>query len=58
VVERSALATAARSTGLPELFVPRSIVRVPAIPLLGSGKVDYVAAAALAARDAQAVDVL
>jgi acyl-[acyl-carrier-protein]-phospholipid O-acyltransferase/long-chain-fatty-acid--[acyl-carrier-protein] ligase len=50
-VERSALATAARESGLPELFVPRTIVRVPAIPLLGSGKIDYVAAAALAGRD-------
>jgi len=48
-VERSALAAAARDAGLPELFVPRTIVRVPAIPLLGSGKIDYVAAAALAA---------
>ena len=57
-VERGALAAAARDAGLPELFVPRSIVRVPAIPLLGSGKVDYVAAAALAAREAEAVDVL
>jgi acyl-[acyl-carrier-protein]-phospholipid O-acyltransferase/long-chain-fatty-acid--[acyl-carrier-protein] ligase len=51
-IERGALAMAARDAGLPELFVPRSIVRVGAIPLLGSGKIDYVAAAALAARDA------
>jgi acyl-[acyl-carrier-protein]-phospholipid O-acyltransferase/long-chain-fatty-acid--[acyl-carrier-protein] ligase len=48
-VERSALAAAARQAGLPELFVPRSIVRVASVPLLGSGKIDYVAAARLAA---------
>ena len=47
-VERAHLTAVAREMGLPELFVPRSIVRVPAIPLLGTGKTDYVKAAALA----------
>jgi acyl-[acyl-carrier-protein]-phospholipid O-acyltransferase/long-chain-fatty-acid--[acyl-carrier-protein] ligase len=33
----------AQSVGLPELAAPRRIIRVPDIPLLGSGKTDYVA---------------
>jgi len=33
----------ARKLGLPELTVPRRIVRAPEIPLLGTGKIDYVA---------------
>jgi acyl-[acyl-carrier-protein]-phospholipid O-acyltransferase/long-chain-fatty-acid--[acyl-carrier-protein] ligase len=41
---RQALATAARDGGLPEIFVPRSIVKVATVPLLGSGKIDYVGA--------------
>jgi acyl-[acyl-carrier-protein]-phospholipid O-acyltransferase/long-chain-fatty-acid--[acyl-carrier-protein] ligase len=45
---RAALATAARNAGLPEIFVPRSIVPVPKIPILGTGKVDYVSASQLA----------
>jgi acyl-[acyl-carrier-protein]-phospholipid O-acyltransferase/long-chain-fatty-acid--[acyl-carrier-protein] ligase len=46
-VERGHLTATARQMGLPELFVPRSIVRVAAIPLLGTGKTDYVEAARL-----------
>jgi acyl-[acyl-carrier-protein]-phospholipid O-acyltransferase / long-chain-fatty-acid--[acyl-carrier-protein] ligase len=46
---RPALLTAARDAGLPEIFVPRSIVRVPAVPILGTGKIDYVGVARLAA---------
>jgi acyl-[acyl-carrier-protein]-phospholipid O-acyltransferase/long-chain-fatty-acid--[acyl-carrier-protein] ligase len=46
-VERSHLAAVAREMGLPEIFVPRSFVRVAAIPLLGTGKTDYVEAARL-----------
>jgi acyl-[acyl-carrier-protein]-phospholipid O-acyltransferase/long-chain-fatty-acid--[acyl-carrier-protein] ligase len=45
---RPALIAAARDSGLPEIFVPRSIVRVPAIPILGTGKIDYVGVASLA----------
>ena len=37
----------AREMGLPEIFVPRLIVHVKAIPLLGTGKIDYVEAARL-----------
>ena len=47
-LQRSDLSGAAKTFGLPEIFVPRSIVRVPSIPLLGTGKVDYVEAARLA----------
>lgn len=39
---REQLLAAARATGSPELAVPRVIRRVEAIPLLGSGKTDYV----------------
>jgi acyl-[acyl-carrier-protein]-phospholipid O-acyltransferase / long-chain-fatty-acid--[acyl-carrier-protein] ligase len=39
---RAALAGAARAAGLPEIFVPRSIAQVDSVPLLGSGKIDYV----------------
>lgn len=33
----------AQSIGAPELAVPRRIIRVPEIPVLGTGKTDYVA---------------
>jgi acyl-[acyl-carrier-protein]-phospholipid O-acyltransferase/long-chain-fatty-acid--[acyl-carrier-protein] ligase len=56
-IQRSALAAAAREAGLPELYVPRSIVPVAAIPLLGSGKTDFVAAQALAARASDAASL-
>jgi len=46
---RPVLAAAARSAGLPELFVPRSIKHVASVPLLGTGKIDYVSVRQLAA---------
>ena len=33
----------AQATGAPELSVPRKILKVPQIPVLGTGKTDYVA---------------
>jgi acyl-[acyl-carrier-protein]-phospholipid O-acyltransferase/long-chain-fatty-acid--[acyl-carrier-protein] ligase len=44
---RAALVSAAQRAGLPELFVPRAIVPVEKLPLLGTGKTDYVAVKAL-----------
>jgi acyl-[acyl-carrier-protein]-phospholipid O-acyltransferase/long-chain-fatty-acid--[acyl-carrier-protein] ligase len=37
------LLTQAQALGAPELVVPRRIIRVPEIPVLGTGKTDYVA---------------
>ena len=39
--ERSALTTFARNNGFPELWVPRAILVVGSIPVLGSGKTDF-----------------
>jgi len=42
-LSRAALVEAARGARLSELAVPRRVVRVDALPLLGSGKIDYAA---------------
>jgi len=42
-LERDGLVDAARRLGVPELAVPRRIHRVPSLPLLGTGKIDYAA---------------
>ncbi|HJU32400.1 MAG TPA: acyl-[ACP]--phospholipid O-acyltransferase [Hyphomicrobiaceae bacterium] len=47
-LRRDTLQRHARSRGAAELMVPSDIVHVDSLPLLGSGKPDYVAAAALA----------
>jgi acyl-[acyl-carrier-protein]-phospholipid O-acyltransferase/long-chain-fatty-acid--[acyl-carrier-protein] ligase len=39
---RDALLTVARDNGWPEIAVPRKIIKVDALPLLGTGKLDYV----------------
>lgn len=39
---REHLQTAARDSGWPEIAVPRQIIAVEALPLLGTGKIDYV----------------
>jgi acyl-[acyl-carrier-protein]-phospholipid O-acyltransferase/long-chain-fatty-acid--[acyl-carrier-protein] ligase len=44
---RATLSAAAREAGLPEIFVPRSIVTVDTVPVLATGKIDYVTAARL-----------
>jgi acyl-[acyl-carrier-protein]-phospholipid O-acyltransferase/long-chain-fatty-acid--[acyl-carrier-protein] ligase len=41
--EVSEIVAHAKSIGAPELAVPRRIVKAPDIPVLGSGKTDYVA---------------
>ena len=41
--EASALIAHAKSIGAPELAVPRKIIHVQEIPVLGTGKTDYVA---------------
>jgi acyl-[acyl-carrier-protein]-phospholipid O-acyltransferase / long-chain-fatty-acid--[acyl-carrier-protein] ligase len=46
---RTALAAAAREAGLPEIFVPRAIVPVAKVPILATGKIDYVTSGQIAA---------
>lgn len=41
-LSRELLAAKAREIGVPELAVPRKIHKVDSLPLLGTGKVDYV----------------
>ena len=41
--EASALIAYAKTIGAPELAVPRKIIHVQEIPVLGTGKTDYVA---------------
>ena len=53
---REQLLAAARDAGSPELSVPRVIQRVEEIPMLGSGKTDYVTLQRMA--DATAVEPL
>ena len=45
---RPPLLAAARESGVPEMFVPRAIVKVAKLPILGTGKIDYVTAGKLA----------
>ena len=40
--DKASVLQAARAAGLPELFVPRLLVQVDHLPLLSTGKVDYV----------------
>jgi acyl-[acyl-carrier-protein]-phospholipid O-acyltransferase/long-chain-fatty-acid--[acyl-carrier-protein] ligase len=49
---REQLLAAAKAAGVPELAVPRQIRVVEAIPLLGSGKTDYVRLKQMAEADA------
>jgi len=45
---REALSEAARTLGIPEIAVPRKICPVDTLPLLGTGKVDYMSLKRLA----------
>lgn len=51
--DRSALISHAQANGVSELSVPRTVQVVDAVPVLGTGKVDYVTAARLAAGSAK-----
>jgi acyl-[acyl-carrier-protein]-phospholipid O-acyltransferase/long-chain-fatty-acid--[acyl-carrier-protein] ligase len=48
--DREALTAHAKADGFPELWVPRTVLVVAAIPVLGSGKIDYPATAEMAGR--------
>ncbi|HME38383.1 MAG TPA: bifunctional acyl-ACP--phospholipid O-acyltransferase/long-chain-fatty-acid--ACP ligase [Steroidobacteraceae bacterium] len=48
---REQLSAAARSLGAPELAVPRVVLSIAEIPLLGTGKTDYVRLKAMAEGD-------
>jgi acyl-[acyl-carrier-protein]-phospholipid O-acyltransferase/long-chain-fatty-acid--[acyl-carrier-protein] ligase len=50
----AALVAHAQAVGAAELAAPRKIVRVPEIPLLGSGKTDYVAIQRMVETEARA----
>jgi len=45
---RDALSASAKTLGIPEIAVPRKIQRVDVLPLLGTGKTDYVSLKKLA----------
>ena len=55
--ESSFLLQHAKATGAPELAVPRRLVKVNELPVLGSGKVDYVAVQRIAQADELGEDV-
>jgi acyl-[acyl-carrier-protein]-phospholipid O-acyltransferase/long-chain-fatty-acid--[acyl-carrier-protein] ligase len=44
----------AKQNGTPVLAIPKKIVKVPAVPVLGSGKTDYVTLQKLAEVEARA----
>ena len=48
------LAAWAKDHGAPELSVPKKIMRVPEVPVLGTGKTDYVSIQRMAESDARA----
>ena len=49
---RDALLARAKAEGVPELMVPRAVLPVDQVPLLGTGKTDYPTATRLAAERA------
>ena len=54
-LKREQLAQAARELGAPDIAVPRQIIYVDKIPLLGSGKKDYPAVRALVEKEKEEV---
>ena len=51
--DTAVVAAYARAQGAPELAVPKRVVRVPEVPVLGSGKTDYVTIQRMADEAAQ-----
>jgi acyl-[acyl-carrier-protein]-phospholipid O-acyltransferase/long-chain-fatty-acid--[acyl-carrier-protein] ligase len=49
--ERSDLIRYAQSNGVPELYIPRTVRVVDAVPVLGTGKIDYASIQATVAPD-------
>lgn len=47
--DRAALVSHAQANGMPELFVPKGIKVIDAVPVLGTGKIDYVTVGKMAA---------
>jgi acyl-[acyl-carrier-protein]-phospholipid O-acyltransferase/long-chain-fatty-acid--[acyl-carrier-protein] ligase len=54
---RSELLVWVQNHGVPELAVPRRIIRVNDIPVLGSGKIDYGGVASIVAKEAAAAPI-
>ncbi len=52
---RAGLLAQAQADGVAEICVPRQVIHVAVIPVLGTGKIDYVAAGKLVAHLAEAV---
>jgi len=50
--DRKALSAHGKTKGLSEIMIPKTIVSVKKLPLLGTGKIDYVSAQALAHENA------
>ena len=48
--ERSALLTHAKKEGFPELWVPKAVLVLETIPMLGTGKLDYAGAVEMATK--------
>jgi acyl-[acyl-carrier-protein]-phospholipid O-acyltransferase/long-chain-fatty-acid--[acyl-carrier-protein] ligase len=53
-INRDELVSAAHRESLPEIAIPRDVVIVPTLPLLGSGKTDYAAALRIAIEEGKA----
>ena len=51
--QRSDLVVWVQNHGVPELAVPRRVIRVNDIPVMGSGKIDYRAVTMIVAREAE-----
>jgi acyl-[acyl-carrier-protein]-phospholipid O-acyltransferase/long-chain-fatty-acid--[acyl-carrier-protein] ligase len=47
--DRTALLTQAKTDGHAEISVPRKVVQIDKMPVLGTGKIDYVSATKLVA---------